>query len=115
MRMSGVIGDWELGTRAQQLWAEPAYQPHFARLIDASGSLEWRAGTSLVRAIASDVRMNGPRKVALVAQSEPVLSEFNLYAESLAGVPARVFGSIHDALIWLGLRLPEPWPPEDNP
>lgn len=114
MCISGVIGDWELGTKAQQLWDEPAYKPHFARLIDASDILAWRAGTSLLRAIASDVRIGSPRRVAMVAKSEPVLAQFKLYAEDLRDIPAQVFTAIDDALVWLNVRLPHPWPPEDR-
>jgi hypothetical protein len=115
MHFSGVIDDWDLGTHAQQVWADPAFHPHFARLIDASEVSEWRAGATLLRAIASDVRIKSPRKVALVAQSEPVLAELNLYAASLADTPAQVFSNIADALVWLGVRLPESWPPEGRP
>lgn len=111
VHLSGAIDDWELGTKAQRLWAEPAFVPHFARLIHASDTLEWRAGTSLLRAIATDVRTSGPTRVAMVARHEPVLTEFTQYAESLAGLPARVFPALDEAIAWLGVRLPEPWPP----
>jgi hypothetical protein len=114
MHLSGVISDWELGTRAQQVWEEPAFRPQFARLIDASDVIDWRAETSLLRAIASDVRMNNPSKVALVAQSEPILTQLNLYVESLAGIPAQIFRTVHEAIGWLGVRPPEPWPPEER-
>jgi hypothetical protein len=105
-----VINDWELGTRAQELWDDSTFRPHFARLIDASDVSEWRAGASLLRAIASDVRIKSPRKVALVANSEPVLTEINLYAESLADTPAQVFGTVDEAVVWLGVHWPEAWP-----
>src|SRR5690348_14355363 len=114
MHLSGLINDWELGTKAQQLWEEPRYGPHFARFIQASNSLEWRAETSLIRAIASDVRSSGPRKVALVAQYEPMLTVFKHYSENLVGIAARVFQTIHEAIAWLPVRLPEPWPPEER-
>src|SRR4051794_5354160 len=114
MHLSGVMGDWELGTRAQDLWQEPAFQPNFARFVDGSDIVEWRAETSLVRAIASDVRAKRPRKVALVGRAEPVLAGFKMYAESLAGIPAQVFGDIYEAITWLGVQLPEPWPPEQH-
>ena len=114
MHLSGAIDEWELGTKAQRLWAEPAFIPHFARLIQASDSLEWRAGTPLLRAIASDVRSSAPTGVAMVAQNEPVFTDFTRYAESLAGVPARVFHVLEDAIAWLGVRLPEPWPPQEH-
>ncbi len=112
MHLWGVITEWELGTRAQQLWEEPAFQPHLARLIDASDVTDWQADTNLLRAIASDLRPNAPRKVAMVAQSKPVLAELNVYAESLAGIPAQVFPTVQDAMHWLGVRLPETWPPQ---
>jgi hypothetical protein len=114
MHLSAAIDDWELGTKAQRLWAEPAFGPHFARLVYAEDPLEWRAGTSLMHAIASDVRSGGPSKVALVAQNEPVLTGFKQYAENLMGIPARVFQTIEEAIAWLGVRLPEPWPPEEH-
>lgn len=112
MHLSGEIGTWELGTRVQQLWGEPAFNPYFARLIQASDVIKWAAETSLLRAIATDVRVKSPSKVAMVAQAEPVISEFKLYVESLTGVPARVFDRLQEAAEWLGIRLPEPWPPQ---
>jgi len=114
MHLSGAINDWELGTQAQRLWAEPTFGPHFARLIQASDTLELRAGPSLLNAIASDVRDKGPTGVALVAQYEPVFTEFNQYAESLVGIRAEVFRALEEAIAWLGVRLPERWPPEEQ-
>lgn len=114
MHLSDVIDDWELGTKAQRLWAEPVFVAHFARLIHASDNLEWRAGPSLLRAIASDVRTGGPTGVALVAPYGPVFTEFKVYAENLADVPARLFHALDEAIAWLGVRLPEPWPPQEN-
>jgi hypothetical protein len=111
--LSGVVGDWELGTTAQRLWEETASNNQFARLIDGSNIAEWRAGKALVRAIASDVRLKSPSKVGMVAQTEPVLADFKIYTESLAGIPARVFERVDEAIEWLGVRLPEVWPPEN--
>jgi hypothetical protein len=114
IHLSGVIGAWELGTTAQQLWAEPAFDPRFARLIDLSQLTELRAGTSLLRAIASDVRAKSPSKVALAAHSETVLADIKLYAESLDGVPVSIFHSVAEAIAWLGVHLPTHWPPREN-
>jgi len=114
MHLSGVIGEWELGTKAQQLWAEPAFRPDFARFIDVSCLAELRAGTRLLRAIASDVRAKIPSKVALVAPSETVLPDISFYAESLDGVPVRVFHDVAEGIAWLGVHLPIPWPPAEN-
>jgi len=50
----------------------------------------------------------------LVGRSEPVLAEFKIYADSLAGIPAQVFRDIYEAITWLGVQLPEPWPPEQH-
>lgn len=115
MHLSGVIGEWELGTAAQQLWAEPAFRPQFARFIDVSQLNELRTGTSLLRAIASDVRAKSPRRVALAAHSETILADVKLYAESLDGVPVRLFHNVGEAIAWLGVHLPTPWPPAENP
>ena len=114
MQLSGVIGEWELGTAAQQLWAEPAFRPHFARFVDVSRMIELRAGTGLLRAIASDVRAKSPSRVALIAPSETVIADVRLYAESLAGVPVRLFHTVGEAIAWLGVHLPTPWPPAEN-
>jgi hypothetical protein len=109
-----VIGAWELGTAAQQLWAEPAFDPRFARLVDFSDLTELRAGTSLLRAIASDVRATSPSRVALAADAETVLEDIKFYAESLDGVPVRLFHSVAEAIAWLGVHLPAHRPPSGN-
>lgn len=114
MHLSGVIGEWELGTTAQQLWAEPAFRPDFARFIDVSSLIELRAGTRLLRAIASDVRAKTPSRVAFVAPSETVLADINLYAESLEGVSVRLFHDVAEGIAWLGVHLPIRWPPAEN-
>jgi hypothetical protein len=114
IHLSGVIGAWELGTAAQQLWAEPAFDPRFARLVDFSELKELRAETSLLRAIASDVRAKSPSRVALAAQSETVLADIQFYAESLEGVPVSLFHSVAEAIAWLGVHLPAHWPPREN-
>lgn len=114
MHLSGVIGEWELGTAAQHLWAEPAFRPQFARFIDFSSLIELRAGTSLLRAIASDVRAKSPTRVALAADSGAVLADITFYAESLEGVPVRLFHNVDEAIDWLDVHLPIPWPPPEN-
>jgi hypothetical protein len=111
IHLSGVIDAWELGTAAQQLWAEPAFDPHFARFVDFSELIELRAGASLIRAIASDVRATTPTRVALVARPATVLADIKLYADSLQGVPVSLFDGVADAIAWLGVHLPVPWPP----
>lgn len=111
MHLSGVIGEWELGTTAQHLWADPAFRPQFARLIDLLNLTELRAGTSLLHAIASDVRAKSPTRVALAADSGTVLADITFYAESLEGVPVRLFHNVDEAIDWLDVHLPIPWPP----
>ena len=86
MHVSGVIDDWELGTTVQQLWDEDLFDPGYARVIDAWSISEWRADTGLLRAIATDVRAKHPRQVALVARSEPVVAEFQIYVDSLGDI-----------------------------
>src|SRR5690349_14816698 len=107
MHASGVIDDWELGTKVQKLWDEDLFNPEYARVIDAWSVAEWRADTRLLRAIATDVRAKHPRQVAMLARSEPVLAEFQIYVDSLGDIPGRVFESLGQAISWVGVRLPD--------
>jgi hypothetical protein len=111
LHLSGVIDDWSLGNAAQQLWDEQAFDPQYSRLVDGSDISAMRTDSNLVQAIAADVRSKQPDKVALVAVSEEVRSAFNLYKESLRQVSASVFSNVGEAIAWLGVNLPDRWPP----
>ncbi len=113
MHLSDVIDDWTLGTTAQQLWAEQAFNPTYSRLVDGTAVSAMKTDFKLLQAIAADVRSRHPEKVALVADSEDVQLAFEQYRSSLNGVSSRLFASVEDALSWLGLHLPSPWPPPE--
>lgn len=109
--LCGRIGDWELGTETQRLWNDPNFDTRYKRLIDGTAITKMELGHEFVHAIAEDVRLGGPQKVALVSDSKAVDGPFVEYADALHGVGALVFGDVATAVAWLEVVLPEPWPP----
>jgi hypothetical protein len=112
MYLYGSIDDWDLGTRAQALWDDPAFDPRFARLVDASAITQMTLAPTMVKAIAEDVRNNDAPKVALIARSDTIRDVFAEYRTALIGVPAQIFRELRDGARWLGIHLPSIWPPE---
>ena len=111
MHFAGVVDDWALGTFAQRLWENNTAYPGFARLIDARSVSEWVVETKLVTAIAEDVRAARPRKIALIGTLPAAIAAFEAYAGCFDRGTARAFSELETAAVWLGVRLPEPWPP----
>jgi hypothetical protein len=111
MYLHGTLTDWDLGTGAQKMWADPAFDPHYLRLVDGSGIRQMKAVTVL-RAIAEDVRAKRVPKVALVAPLESVWQAFTDYSAELSNIPAHLFREVAAAAEWLHVRLPDVWPPE---
>lgn len=111
VHLSGTIADWALGTLAQEVWEHNDFDPTFARMYDALEISSWQTDPSLLHAIGGDVRVREPKSVALIARSEAVVTGFSLIFDSLRGTPSRVFDDLHEAASWLGVTLPDPWPP----
>jgi hypothetical protein len=112
LHVSGVIDNWTLARALQRLWGERDFDPQYSRLVDGSEVSDMQTDSDLLQAIATDVRSKPPRKIALVPPaSERVRSAFNAYRESLGDVSSRVFTTVEDAVSWLDVDLPQPWPP----
>src|SRR3954447_4498544 len=86
------LGDWDLGTGVQALWADPQFNPQFKRLIDATQVTVVTLKPEMVEAIGADVRPLGEgMKVALVAKPGRMYELLSLYRDRLSGMNCRLF------------------------
>jgi hypothetical protein len=69
-RVCGEIGKWDLGVDLQRLWADPQFNPEYARLVDATDVTGTTIRPGFFQAIAEDFRAKTFGKVALLATSE---------------------------------------------
>lgn len=68
-KVSDPVSDWELAAAVETIWADPEFDPAFARLLDCTDVTEPNASPELWRAIARDFRSRTLGKLGAVATS----------------------------------------------
>jgi hypothetical protein len=107
MTISGHATEWDIGTGLLALWVDPVFDPHFSRLVDASGTVSVSLGEAFIRAVAQDNREQALGRVALVGRSEAMYEVFRKYECFAAGLRCRTFRTVEEAARWLEVDVPQ--------
>jgi hypothetical protein len=110
----GAIDDWGIGMGIQELWEDEDFDPHYNRFIDGREIRCLMTTPDLIQAVAKDVLSSRPRMVALIAASAATCKVFAQYEHTLTGISSRIFSGVTSAAAWLGVVLPDPWPPDPH-
>jgi len=104
VRLHEEITEWSLWAGLEQLWNDPKFQSHFARLLDGTGVRVAAVKPEFIEAVARDFRSKTGGKLALVAGDSPTMYDFFVrYRDSLALPDCRVFKRVEEAISWLGI------------
>jgi hypothetical protein len=107
VRLEGPITDRDLIEEQRQMFADPLFQGHYSRLVDATDVTEFNVSGDTVRAVAQAAVERGLRKAALIANDMDMVYGLMRMYEAYTDPPAEVavYRSTEEALVWLAKSI----------
>src|SRR4051794_17235707 len=101
--LEGAVTDGDLIEEQRRMFADPLFEGHYSRLIDATDVTDFAVSGPTVRMVANAAVERGLRKAALVSNDmEWVYGLMRMY-QAYADPPAEVavYRNTREALVWL--------------
>ena len=109
LRLFGLVRGQEGLDARERIVADPAYDPTFDELIDATGASGFDVSGAMVRGAADSPLLSNRVRRAMVAPSDEAYGIFRMFQSAMDQPELRVFRSRDEAERWLaeGLAAPD--------
>jgi hypothetical protein len=103
VRLEGVVTDNEVLTAQRQMYADPAFNGSYARLIDTTAVTQLDVSAATATDVAVKAVRRGMKKAALVANDSELVKAVTGMYQLYASPPARIIvkDNMKEALEWL--------------